>query len=104
MKYLRVRRVRIVAFTILLIGVVTAAGAADPDPSGEGKTDPKAPRPTLGGRYRFSSKQTPQPSDDARGGQLGPHGPAMDGVRGSAIGPAPGAFGTDASSPSDLRR
>jgi len=32
------------------------------------------------------------------------HGPAMDGVRGSAIGPAPGAFGTDAGSPSDLRR
>lgn len=42
--------------------------------------------------------------DAHKPGMKGPHGPSMDGQRGSAIAPAPGAFGTDAGSPSDLRR
>lgn len=59
-----------------------------------------------GTRQRFSSKKPPdeEPDGEVRGRGLGPYGPAMDGVRGSGIAPAPGAFGTDAGSPADLRR
>ena len=45
-----------------------------------------------------------EPEALPRQGVPNPVGPALDGVRGSALGPAPGAFGSDAGNPSDLRR
>jgi hypothetical protein len=89
------------AFLFLVIAASGSAEAEDRDPA-----PPAEEQPTLapGAGYRFDSKPPEDPGDEVRGRDLGPHGPAMDGVRGSGIAPAPGAFGTDASSPGDLRR
>ena len=94
MKSTRNRRRRALVLATLLVGVCAPAFADEPVEA----------RPTLrpGERARFSSEKRAE--DAGRTGLGSPQGPAMDGVRGSAIAPAPGAFGTDAGSPDDLRR
>lgn len=92
------RRVRRVLLALLLVGAGRSAYAqGDAAPAEQGAE----PTPVPNAQRRFSSEK---PTVEPRGDIKGPHGPSMDGVRGSAIAPAPGAFGTDAGSPDDLRR
>lgn len=95
------------AFLLSILLVLAGGSAAAEDPPAV-EADGTMKKPTANdadARYRFSSDKDAQDRDGAvKGRGLGPHGPSMDGIRGSGIAPAPGAFGTDAGSPSDLRR
>ena len=95
---------RALVLASFLVGMRGSANAAEPEQPADA-----AAQPEEGGevRRRFSSEKTPveeAPSGTDPRRIVGPHGQAMDGVRGSGIAPAPGAFGTDAGSPSDLHR
>jgi len=90
------------ALVRLLVAIACGVLAACPAAAQEAAEEP-TPIPNAERRFD-SEKRVEEPRGDVKGPGVAPHGPAMDGVRGSAIAPAPGAFGTDAGSPDDLRR
>lgn len=95
----------VLASFLLGVGVAAYAAEAEQAPdAGEAAQPPESGAPL---RQPLSSEKRTPEEGPSRGDErriLGPHGSAMDGVRGSGIAPAPGAFGTDAGSPSDLHR
>ena len=104
----RNRCARGVVLALFLFAAEKAAYAAEQEHSTEVTGSQGEPTPRgVRERHRVAPKKSvpdevPLEKDERR--IVGPHGPAMDGVRGSGIAPAPGAFGTDAGSPSDLHR
>ena len=103
MRNLHMRSTAAILLAICLLGSGARALADDDETQTETKGTTGDTNET-GDNLRHPLSSTKDDSEKNAATKFGsPHGPAMDGIRGSAV-PAPGAFGTDAHSPDDLRR